>query len=89
MKTSDVPKNLVALYAQVMLNYRQPEGDAAWGEIEKLIGVENTQTFSFLMGWVIGRQGFPSQADWEELQQLTTVIENKEPRLGQRKIIIE
>jgi len=72
MKTKDVPKTLTALYAQVMLHYRQPEGDEAWSEIEKLIGKDNTSSFAFLMGWVKGR-GFLIQGhDWQELQDLTT-----------------
>lgn len=62
-------KKIVQLYAVVMLNYRQPTGDAAWDAMKRVTGNdEYVSALAFLMGCIMGDQGGPRDREvWERL----------------------
>lgn len=58
---------IVQLFAVVMLNYRQPLGDAAWTEMAKLAGPDTVQALAFLTGMLMGQNGSPNPDRWQKL----------------------
>ncbi len=72
-KTSDFVK-ITRFYALVMLNYRQPLGDAAWSAMIRITGPEYANALAWLMGLTVGTTGhLPGRERWEELLNVAPV----------------
>lgn len=67
--TATPAQKIVQLYAVVMLNYRQPVGDAAWEAMKRVTGnAEYVSALALLMGCTMGDQGGPmDRTVWERL----------------------
>lgn len=67
--TATPTQKIVQLYAVVMLNYRQPVGDAAWEAMKRVTGnPDYVSALAFLMGVTMGDQDGPRDCTvWQRL----------------------